>query len=159
MTTLQIVALALLAPIAVVGAWLDVSQRRLPNWLCAVALVFGIAVSYLAGGWVGLVFALAHAVLALLVGMALFAVRVIGGGDAKFYAALAVWFPIQQGLFLLVSVACAGLFLAIAILMRRRKPRRPANGLVGPDDDDFRKVPYGVAIAAGALLTRALLAV
>lgn len=156
---MHIAALVLLAPIALLGSWLDVTQRRLPNWLCLVALAAGLAVSWLSGGWTGLVFALAHAAVALLAGMALFAGKAIGGGDAKFYAALASWFPIQQGLFLLVSVALAGLILAIATLMRRRKPRKPAGGLIGPDDDDFRKVPYGVAIAAGALLSRAMLAI
>ena len=42
--------------------------------------------------------------------------------------------------------------------LRGTLPPKPAGGLIGPDDDDFGKVPYGLAIAAGALLSCAMLA-
>ena len=141
-------SVAVLAAIAVTACYYDVAQRRLPNWLCAITLVAGLAVTGLAGDWVQMGMALAHAVLALVIGMALFAVGAIGGGDAKFYAAMAAWFPLGLGVVLLFSVSLCGLALLVVWLgwrlSRRAAPRNK--------DDVFAKLPYGVAIAIGGLI-------
>lgn len=155
---MQVASTAILALIAGAGCWLDLSSRRLPNWLCLAALLAGLGYAFLSGGRVDLALAAAHAAAALVVGMLLFAGKMLGGGDAKFYAALASWFPIQQALFLLVSVALSGFVLAVIVLIRsRRIARRPAFGIERQTDDEFRKVPYGVAIAAGAMISHAML--
>lgn len=140
----------MLAAIAVTGSYLDLRTRRLPNWLCLAGLVAGLAFGLAAGGWTAAAIALLHAFIALIVGAGLFALGGIGGGDAKFYAALATWFPLQAGLGLLVSVSLTGLLLLIAWLPYRRRLMRSEGGLVS--DSDFRKLPYGVAIAVGALV-------
>ena len=150
MTALQIAGGAVLAAIAVTGSYLDLRTRRLPNWLCLAGLVAGLAFGLAAGGWTAAAIALLHAFIALNVGAGLFALGGIGGGDAKFYAALATWFPLQAGLGLLVSVSLTGLLLLIAWLPYRRRLMRSEGGLVS--DSDFRKLPYGVAIAVGALV-------
>lgn len=142
-------AVAGLAVAGLVGSWLDFTQRRLPNWLCLIALLAGLGVAFATGGlsalgWHGL-----HAVVALIVGMGLFAIRVIGGGDAKFYAGLAAWFPISVGLGLFVSVALAGAVLTILFIIARKLRGRPAF----PKDPSLEeRLPYGLAIASGALI-------
>lgn len=150
MTALQSIGGVLLVAIGLTGAWLDFRTRRLPNWLCGLGLVAGLAFALATGGWSLAGAALLHALVALVIGAGLFALGGIGGGDAKFYAALAAWFPISAGLGLLVCVSLTGLVLLIVWLLVRRRLIRSYSGL--PKDSEFRKLPYGVAIAGGALV-------
>jgi prepilin peptidase CpaA len=152
MNLLSIAATATLVAVAATGAWLDGRYRRLPNWLCAIGLVAGLAFGYLADGWTWAGMSLVHCLLALVVGMGLFAMRAIGGGDAKFYAALAAWFPLEQAFYLFVSVTLTGLVLTLIVWLPLRR-KRPKAGLPSPADDAFAKVPYGIAIALGAVLS------
>ena len=78
--------------------------------------------------------------------MALFAMKWFGGGDAKLYAAVALWFPLQKGPFLLFYVGMAGLVLAIMFMLTRRFTK----GADGKKRTE-RRIPYGVAIAVGAI--------
>jgi len=142
--------LGVVLALAGVGAFLDLRERRLPNWLCAaLAVAGGSSVAYLEG-IAALPWALLHAVLALVVGMVLFRLRMIGGGDAKFYAAAACAVPIERALPLLGWTSFAGLLLILVMAFGRRIMRTAPAGqhlLRGWE------VPYGVAIAAGLFLT------
>jgi prepilin peptidase CpaA len=145
--------LAALSAIVVIAAWTDVRERRIPNWLCAVNLGLGLGFSGLAAGWPGTGSAFAHVAAALAVTMGLFAAGAIGAGDAKFYASMAAWLPIGDGLLLLSLVALAGLallvlFVAIRLRGRSRRPRDSGS--------PFSKLPYGVAIGLGGLAAVAL---
>ena len=142
---------ATLAIIGLIGAYLDVRYRRLPNWLCLLALPLGLGFTLATLGFDAAGLALLHALAALVIGAGLFALGGIGGGDAKFYAGLAAWFPITAGLLLFVFVALTGLLLLLAWLPLRGRLRPDA-----PVDSEFRKVPYGVAIAGGAVAAFAL---
>jgi len=125
----------------------DLRTRTISNaWPAAIialfvaAYPFGVLIEPLASH-------LLHFALALAVGMALFALGWFGGGDAKLYAAIALWFTLGTSLALFVSVALAGLVLAIAHLVIR---------MVQPSETRARamregKIAYGVAIAAGAI--------
>lgn len=133
------------------AAWLDFRYRKLPNVLCASVFCTGILSGLLVHdlAWVGM--AALHSLLALVVGAALFAMRMIGAGDAKFYAAVAAWVPLTQGLVLLLYVSLAGLVLLLVWF-----PNRARIAAMAPDPSlaaEFRKVPYGVAIAIGGCLT------
>lgn len=135
-----------LIALAAAGAWLDWRHRLLPNWLCGIAGAAGLVAALLGPGGGPVWSHAVHALIALLVGMALFAGGVIGGGDAKFYAALALWFPLDDSFRLLLLVSLAGLILMLVMwgLIWRREPEG-AGRLA-------RSVPYGVAIAAGAVI-------
>ena len=146
----QAVPLALLTGLAGLGAWLDWRDRRLPNWLCGITFLAGVAVTVITAGVAALPAHGWHAGLALLAGMALFAPGLIGGGDAKFYAAVAVWFPLGDGFRLLFAAALAGLVLTLALWGLVWRRQRVAGGLtIAPPQPCT--VPFGVAIAAGAL--------
>lgn len=130
------------------GAFTDVTARRLANWLSLVLFVTGLAFALATGGFSALGWHAAHAIIVLLIGMGLFAIGAFGGGDAKFYAGMAAWFPLSAALKLFVLVAISGLVLMIGWMILRRtllKPREPAQG-------DFAKFPYGIAIATGGIL-------
>lgn len=138
---------AALSVMLVVGAIGDILQRRLPNWLSLALLVSGLVFAFTNGGLEAIGWHGAHAAIALAVGMALFAGGIIGGGDAKFYAGAAAWFPLSEGFALLLTVSLAGL-VAIIVWFGSRRVFKP-----GPIDKDslYAKFPYGVAIAGGGL--------
>lgn len=147
----MIAGLCGLLAIGLVGAYFDLRFRRLPNWLCLCALTGGLALGLAqhGPGWMGM--SLLHALIALIGGMVLFTFRIIGGGDAKFYAGLAGWFPLKFGATMLAATALAGLVLSLVWLAFRPKPAAPVE-----DSEiaaDFAKLPYGLAIAAGAIFT------
>ena len=145
--------LLVLGAIVGTGAYQDIRFRHLPHWLCALALVAGLGLGVMQGGIGWFWMSLLHATIALLAGMGLFAIGAVGGGDAKYYAALAAWFPLRQGLQFFVMVTLAGLVLLVAYYLLR--PRRPRGGIPRQKDDPFEKLPYGVAISLGALLAQA----
>lgn len=134
--------------LAALGAIIDVRTRRLPNWLCAVLAVVAGITAFLMFGGMGLVWALAHAAIALIFGAGLFAARMIGAGDAKFYAASALAIPLEHGLLMLAGASLAGLAVLVAMALRRMVRRRP----LGPDAPGMT-VPFGLPIAAGFALT------
>lgn len=135
---------------AVTGGWLDLTSRRLPNWLCLVTLITGLGFVVAELGLASAAWALAHSAIALLVGMVLFRIEAIGAGDAKFYAACAAWFPLQEGLTLLASVSLSGLLLVIGWFGYRQFRRVRDDAEKGK----FGMVPYGLAVAAGAGIAR-----
>lgn len=136
-----------LSLLLIVGAIGDIRHRRLPNWLALALLVLGLAFGFASGGFAALGWHAAHAGVALLVGMALFATGVIGGGDAKVYAGAAAYFPLSAGLQMLLWVTLTGGVLVLSWLVIRR--------LMSADKSDrdtiYAKFPYGVAIAVGAI--------
>jgi prepilin peptidase CpaA len=142
-------ALLVLGALALAGMWFDIRQRRLPNWLVLATLAAGLALAGWQSGWTALPWHLAHAGLALAVGIALYALRLVGAGDAKYYTAMAAWFPLDDGFKLVMAVSTAGLLYVIGWLAWRKISGNPVPRKAEADAD---KLPFGVAIAAGALL-------
>lgn len=87
----------------------------------------------------------------LAVGFALFAGKWIGGGDAKLFAAAALWFGWGDIVSFAVVVAIAGGALALGVISLRGiwhwLPPIAARR-INPQSE----LPYGVALAAGALM-------
>ncbi len=128
------------------GAVLDAFTRKLPNVLCGVMLLAGLGLAFAGGGWAALGLHAGHAALGLAFGYLLFVWGVFGGGDGKFYAATASFFPITQALGMFASIALAGFVLAVIWFTTKRVMH------LGPRlKGDFAKLPYGVAIASGAV--------
>jgi prepilin peptidase CpaA len=150
-------ALALAFPaLAIIAAVKDATSFTIPNRLSiALAAVFpAAALAFrMPMGEIGLHAAVGLA--ALVLGMAMFALRWIGGGDAKLFAAAALWlgWP-AAGPFLLVT-SLAGGALAVGLVGLRSIWLRPL--IVGGPAWFMRlaepgeNAPYGVAIAVGAL--------
>lgn len=144
----NLLAIGTLAGLGLAACWFDLTQRRLPNWLCLLVLLCGTGVTLAIAGASALPWHLLHAFIALAIGIGLFALRVIGGGDAKYYAANAIWFGMDSALRLLVSVSLAGLVVLIIWALSRR-----LHGLraFSRGHDDTSKLPYGAAIAIGSV--------
>lgn len=141
------IALALCVLLIAGGAVSDIRTRRIPNLLVVALAICAIAYTLAANGAEALGSAAIHAAIALVIGMGLFALRWIGGGDAKFYAACALAVPLAEAVTMLFWTSVAGLALVIAMIVAgvvRRQSLSAARSM---------KVPYGVAVAIGALAT------
>lgn len=139
-----------------VAALSDFFSMTIPNRVSAILLAGFMLVAPLAG------LPLAQIGLHLLAGgivfavcFALFAIGVMGGGDAKLLTASAVWFGLTPSLVAyLVYVSFFGGVLTLAILaLRGHASAIMASGLPLPNHLlTAKKVPYGIAIGAAAFI-------
>jgi prepilin peptidase CpaA len=152
----QILLMLVLPALLAVAAAFDLATFTIPNLLslaiAAAFVVFGLAVKIAPG-----VFALhlLAGLIALVAGFALFAFGYIGGGDAKLFAAIALWLGLHDFLAYVLASSVLGGLLTLALLMLRQWPL-PAS-LARRDwitrlHEKSSGVPYGVALASGALL-------
>lgn len=149
--------LLLIFPVLVITAALrDVTSYTIPNWL-SLALVAGFPVAALALGLplpvIGVNFAIGAA--ALVAGMVMFSLGWIGGGDAKLFAAAALWLGLTPALTFLAVTGISGGALAVGLLGLRSAHIRPfvphGPAWLARLAEPGENVPYGVAIAVGAL--------
>lgn len=80
-----------------------------------------------------------------------FYIGMMGGGDVKLAAALALWFSPASTVKFLVIMSVAGGLLTVVVLILHRMNRMPLPPADGENDPTKPEVPYGVAIAIGAL--------
>ncbi len=143
---------ALLAAICLaLAAYSDVRSFRIPNIypIAIIALFIGSRLwwGFTSDDWAHLL----HFAVALAVGMGLFAAKWIGGGDAKLYAATALWFSGSHVALLIFATGIAGGVLAIGYVLFRKFGRR--------DDGrprTERRIAYGLAIACGGIVVGAM---
>lgn len=156
-SALQFPLLLIFPAMLVVGALRDLTSFTIPNWISAVLILGFLPAAFVCGlGPDQLGLHLLVGAVALVAGMGMFALRWIGGGDAKLFAAAALWFGWPTAISYLVMTAFAGGAFAVALLSLRSPVLRPYV-LSGPAwfsrlADPEEAVPYGVAIAVGALL-------
>ena len=148
--------LSVLPGLVIAAALSDLTTMRIPNWLSG-SLILGFFPAALAVGVPLDVVAVHGAVAfaALLIGMALFAVRVIGGGDAKLIAAACLWLgPSASFEFVLWTAVFGGLLSLVLIVARRDVGPYLVGGPVWVHTLMEAKgdIPYGIAIAVGALM-------
>ena len=137
--------LVALAIALVFAAFTDVRRRQIDNWLNA-AIALGAPLFWWASGvslWPGVAIQLGVAFAAFAVLAALFAMRMMGGGDVKLLTALALWIEPLQFVRLILAMALLGGVLTIAFgawhVMRRQREKLA--------------IPYGVAISLAGLWT------
>lgn len=156
MTIALIILLAVPPVVAVMAAVRDLTTMTIPNWMSLALAALFLPAALVAGlEWLPILSHLGIGAAALAVGIGLFALRVLGGGDAKLLAALSLWMGLEgAAIFVLWTGVIGGLFSLALILLRARfgawAPAAPGwvGRLLAPGGD----IPYGVAIAAGALL-------
>ncbi|AYG57655.1 A24 family peptidase [Rhizobium jaguaris] len=139
-----------------VAAVSDLLTMTIPNRVSLILLGAFIVLAPLLGltlPEIGMHFA--GAAIVFCVCFALFAVNIMGGGDAKLLAASALWFGFDPSLAaFLVYVAFLGGVVTIVILMIRSQSNTiMAMGLPVPNSLLIaKKIPYGIAIAIGGFL-------
>lgn len=125
------------------AAYTDIKRREIENWLTA-----GIALAAPSFWWangltiwpdMALQLALGLGVFAIFTG--LFVLGAMGGGDVKLIAAIALWFPWQQLLMLVLIMSLVGGVLTLAVAFHHRMHNRTGQP----------EIPYGVAISIAGL--------
>jgi prepilin peptidase CpaA len=144
---LAILFVTLAACCIALAAISDVRYFRIPNIYPALILLLFLGSRLVWGfspsDWSHFM----HFVIALGVGMLLFKMGWVGGGDAKLYSAAAIWFTGLNAAMLVFATGLAGLVLAIFYVARRKlKTQKDTKKRTE------RRIPYGVAIAGGALI-------
>lgn len=136
------------------AAYRDVRYRLIPNKLTALIAILGVAHLFVVDDLLFGVGTLAAAFLILLVTFLLFAGRIIGGGDVKLLTATVLVIGYRDLYSFLVIMAICGALLAIpVIIMRSPLPLYLGSRLGSIIATTKPSVPYGVAIAAGAIAT------
>lgn len=134
---------AILAPLLLVAAWGDLRRRTIPNPLnAAIALL--APVWWWAGGlplWPDAALQAGMALLLFALFAALFAAGMMGGGDVKMIAAVALWFTPIESLRVMTITALAGGLLTVMVALDHSVRKRPG----------MPEIPYGIAIATGGL--------
>ncbi len=139
------------------AAMSDILTMTIPNRVSA-ALVGAFTLLAVATGldWALIAAHAGAGLLVLAIGFGLFSAGVIGGGDAKLAAATALWLGSGPLLDYVVNASMLGGVLALAILAMRRHPL-PGFAAAWPFavhlHDRSVGMPYGVALAASALVT------
>lgn len=154
--------------VALMGAalWSDATTRRLPNRLTLTVILVGLA-TRLPLGPDAMIAGLLGALLGVALSLPLFALGAIGGGDVKLVAGAGAFLGPGELFWALLLGAALSLVVAVEEITRRKvaapvlyrtrdlilylvtlgrmgqRPRADAGGAV--------KIPYGVAIAAGAV--------
>lgn len=139
-----------------IAAGFDLATFTIPNLLsltlAIVFLVFGLAAGLTPGAFS---LHLLAGLIALTVGFGLFAFGYIGGGDAKLFAAVALWLGFRDLPAYALAASVLGGFLTLTLIAFRQWPL-PAglarHGWILKLHEKSSGIPYGVALASGALV-------
>ncbi len=136
------------AVVLILAAIEDIRTRRIANRLSLILVgLFGVTVAadLLTGADVmaAIVWPTVVGSSVFLVGLALFATGVMGGGDVKLLSAMALFAGPELGLSFVLYVAVIGGLVALALLAWSRWSKAKS--------EYSAKVPYGVAISAAGL--------
>ena len=144
----------LLSILLVIASVSDIRHRRIPNWsVLAIGALFVLWALFVST--VPILASLGAALVALVIGVILYAFGVVGAGDSKLLAAVALFAGMDHLLQLLVLVALVGGVIALISLAAR--PTRAMVMLHMRGKGDFgRGIPYGVAIAIATICIVAL---
>lgn len=165
---------AVLVASCAAAVWFDVREKRIPNALTLGTLAAALLLRALGAGTLGDGFA--GAGIAFAIALPFFLVGGLGGGDAKFLAAIGALMGVDRVFTALFLTAVIGGAMGIFVMLRRRaftetmanlrtifltlgrgtlsgwKRDGESRAAVTLETPGVITVPYGVAIAAGALL-------
>lgn len=139
----QIILMGVLAALLTAAAVTDLRARIISNRL-NIAIALLAPLYWLACGlpaWPDMALQVGLGIGVFGAFAALFALGMMGGGDVKLLAAVALWFPWQAILLLLVVMAVLGGLVTLITVVHHRMARHEGQP----------EVPYGVAIALAGL--------
>jgi prepilin peptidase CpaA len=152
---IESVLFVLVGTAIIAGAVYDAATLTIPNWISLILIALFPFVAISAGlTWAEAGIHVGVGLAALIVGILLFAGGIIGGGDAKLFAAVslyigATWF----GAYAFAVALAGGLVACVLIALRWAAASSFGAHLTWLQHLAKRGagIPYGVAIAAGAL--------
>ena len=124
-------------------AYSDIRARIIPNILCVSVVILGIAEAIMTER-ANFVQSFLMALVVFVAMMPLQQKNVLGGGDVKLIAALAIWLaPLEVGRFFLFILAGGGVLGVFYLAMNWIR------GAIRQKPSPASSVPYGVAIVCG----------
>jgi prepilin peptidase CpaA len=144
------------------AAYRDVRTRRIPNRVVVILAVAGLGYSLLLSGVSGLLRSGSGIGVGLACWLPFYALGWLGAGDVKLFAAAGSWLGPLRTVEGALIAALAGAVLALGWMLWAYGFKRTASTLSvasvapailapGGDTDRGRTLPYGVALAVGAL--------
>lgn len=140
----------LVAAMAVV-IWIDTVRYIIPNWLNLSILLAWVAGAFLLP--VDAPMALAAAAIILVVGLGLFGMGVMGGGDIKLLFVLSLWtgWGIATVQLVVLTSLSGGLLVGVLLLLRAFAAQMAGERTLPRFLQRKQPVPYGIAIAMAFL--------
>jgi prepilin peptidase CpaA len=139
-----------------IAAFSDLFTMTIPNRVSIILAAAFLAIALFSGlplAAIGM--HLGGGLAVFLVCFVLFALGVMGGGDAKLLASAALWFGLNDSLvgFLVYVGLLGGVAALVILLIRTQTNTILAIGLPVPNSILLaKKIPYGIAIAIGGFL-------
>ena len=150
-------AIFLIFPLCMaVAAFSDLFTMTIPNRVSIIlagAFVLIVPFSGLTPSAIGMHFL--GAAIVFIVCFALFALNIMGGGDAKLLSAAALWFGFDQSLlaFAVYVSLIGGMMTLLIVSIRSRSDLLTAIGVAIPQSlMHAKKIPYGIAIGLGGFI-------
>ncbi len=134
----------------------DILKFRIPNAIVVALPILFVVAAVFAPGTVDWLGHLGAGAIVLVCAALLFHFNLMGGGDAKLLASLAIWAGFDRLLPFLIAVSILGGVLALVLLLFRPVCAKlpsvhwPLSLLPG------HPLPYGVAIGGGAVVMRVM---
>ena len=160
---LDIARHAVFFAVLAMAAYTDIAKSKVYNWLTLPAIFIGLALSFIA---YGLSDKLLDVFLGALVGGGIFwfffLFDAVGGGDVKLMAAVGALMGLDFTISALLVIAVVGALMAIVFLLLRKQLGEGLKGSLklfflfkkpGKEGAESQTIPYGVAIAAGSIIT------
>jgi prepilin peptidase CpaA len=135
--------LAVLALLLLAAAVTDLRSRTIGNSLTGAVALLALPYWWASGiaPWPGMAIQLGLGAAVFAFFALSFRLGMMGGGDVKLLAALALWLPVETLVPMLMVMALIGGVVTVAVIVGRRLRR------IGPDSE----VPYGLAITLAGL--------
>lgn len=158
--------------LALVGAISDIRTRRIPNWMTLPGFFIGLLLHFALDGWHGMGSAALAALIAFAVFLVFFLAGGMGGGDVKLMTAVACLAGSAYIFEMLVATSLAGGVCAVVLVIARGRTKQTFSNLgalvmhhrvsglqphpeLNVTNTSTLRLPYGIAIAAGCLVTLA----
>lgn len=156
--------------VALLGAWFDVASRRIPNRLTYTAILLALIVRLGFLGRRGLAEGLLGLAICGGAFFLLFVIHAMGGGDVKLMAAVGAWVGYHNAGTALIVCALTGGLIALGYVVVLKRYRTTFSNILSlirfhayrglRENPGLNlssaaavRMPYGIAIAAGAVGT------
>jgi len=140
----------------IAAAAYDVLTLTIPNWISVVLVALFPLLALAAGiSWPEFGWHVAIGMIALAAGIAAFAVGVVGGGDAKLFAAIAFYMgPLAIANYVLAVAVAGGVLATLFLILHqpRLEEWTRKTPVIANIVSRGLAIPYGVAIVAGGLI-------
>jgi prepilin peptidase CpaA len=155
----------------------DFRSRRIPNVLSAILVITGLASTLLPGAWISPWQSLAGIAVGFTIGLVLFVLKALTGGDVKLLAGIGAWLGTVRLVEVMAGAAIVGLVFVLVQSIRQGKLMTvlrsgavlsvslahadavTAHSVVQTDKRNFaeRTLPYSLAALLGTILVMLVL--